>query len=293
MRGRPHPLLSRLLAPRGWTDTAALTRAVGGKVVLLTGASFGIGRALAVLLGLAGAKLLLVARTAEALAGVAGEINAAGGDARAIPLDLADAAAIDDVAARLAADGIVADVVIHNAGKSIRRLIAQSLDRAHDFSRTMAVNYLGPVRLQLALLPAMMAKRGGHIVAVSTVGVRLPPWPRWAAYTAAKAAFDAWMGSAGPELSAYDIDCTSVYLGLVHTRMSEPTEHYRHMPGMTADEAARVLCRALVRRPRRIQPWWVAPLRVLAPWCEGMVGRYLRRGLRHQRPTPRPTEPPP
>lgn len=293
MRGRPHPLLSRLLAPRGWTDTAALTRAVGGKVVLLTGASFGIGRALAVLLGLAGAKLLLVARTAEALAGVAGEINAAGGDARAIPLDLADAAAIDDVAARLAADGIVADVVIHNAGKSIRRLIAQSLDRAHDFSRTMAVNYLGPVRLQLALLPAMMAKRGGHIVAVSTVGVRLPPGPRWAAYTAAKAAFDAWMGSAGPELSAYDIDCTSVYLGLVHTRMSEPTEHYRHMPGMTADEAARVLCRALVRRPRRIQPWWVAPLRVLAPWCEGMVGRYLRRGLRHQRPTPRPTEPPP
>jgi NAD(P)-dependent dehydrogenase (short-subunit alcohol dehydrogenase family) len=291
MRGRPHPFLSRLLAPRGSTDLAALTRAVGAKVVLLTGASFGIGRALALRLGQAGARLILVARTADAIEAVAAEIEAAGGDARAIPLDLADAPAIDAVTARLAADGIVTDVVIHNAGKSIRRLIADSLDRPHDFSRTMAVNYLGPVRLQLALLPAMLAKGGGHIVSVSTVGVRLPPAPRWAAYTAAKAAFDAWMGSAGPELRAHDVDCTSIYLGLVHTRMSEPTQHYRGMPGMTADEAAGVVCRALVRRPRTIQPWWVAPVRVLAPWCEGVVDRYFQRVLRRELSAPQPKGP--
>jgi len=291
MPGRPHPLLSRLLAPRGLTDTAALTRAMGGKVVLLTGASFGIGRALALRLGRAGAKLILVARTADALGAVASEINSVGGNARAITLDLADASAIDTVAAQLAAEGTVADVVIHNAGKSIRRLIADSLDRAHDFSRTISVNYLGPVRLQLSLLPSMMARRGGHIVAVSSVGVRLPPAPRWAAYTAAKSAFDAWMGSARPELDAYDIDCSTIYLGLVHTRMSEPTLGYRDMPGMTADEAAGVVCRALVRRPRKIQPWWVAPLRLLAPWCEGWVDRYFRRSLRQKRPTARAKDP--
>jgi NAD(P)-dependent dehydrogenase (short-subunit alcohol dehydrogenase family) len=279
---RPHPLLSRLLAPRGSTDAEALGRAVRGKVVLVTGASFGIGRALAVRLGQAGAKLLLAARTAEALAALAEEISAGGGEARALPLDLADAAAIDALTAKLAAEGVVTDVVIHNAGKSIRRLITESLDRAHDFTRTMAVNYLGPVRLQLGLLPAMLAKRGGQIIAVSTVGVRLPPAPRWSAYTAAKSAFDVWLRSARPELAAHDIACTSVYLGLVHTRMSEPTESYRDMPGMTAEEAALVVCRALVSRPRGIAPWWVGPLRVLAPWCEGLVERGFRRGLRRE-----------
>jgi NAD(P)-dependent dehydrogenase (short-subunit alcohol dehydrogenase family) len=279
---RPHPLLSRLLAPRGSTDAQALAVAVRGKVVLITGASFGIGRALAVRLGQAGAKLLLAARTAQALDALVGEISAAGGEARAFPLDLTDAAAVDSLVARLAAEGVVADVVIHNAGKSIRRLITDSLDRAHDFSRTIAVNYLGPVRLQLALLPAMMAKRGGQIVAVSTLGVRLPPAPRWAAYTAAKSAFDVWMRSARPELAAHDIACTSIYLGLVHTRMSEPTAMYRDMPGMTADEAALVVCRALVGRPRRIEPWWVVPLRMLSPWCEGLVDRFFRRRLRRE-----------
>lgn len=279
---RPHPLLSRLLAPRGSTDAEALGRAVRGKVVLITGASFGIGRALAIRLGPAGAKLLLAARTATALAALAGEISAAGGAARALRLDLADPAAIDALVAQLAAEGVVVDVVIHNAGKSIRRLMVDSLDRAHDFSRTIAVNYLGPVRLQLGLLPAMMAKGGGQIITISTVGVRLPPAPRWSAYAAAKSAFDVWLRSARPELAAHDIACTSVYLGLVHTRMSEPTESYRGMPGMTAEEAALVVCRALVRRPRGIEPWWVGPLRVLAPWCEGLVDRCFRRRLRRE-----------
>lgn len=274
---RPHPLLSRLLAPRGSTEARALARAVGGKVVLLTGASFGIGRALAPRLGHAGAKLVLVARTAAALDEVGREIVSAGGQARALPLDLADGDAVDACAAQLARDGVVADVVIHNAGKSIRRLLVDALDRPHDFSRTMAVNYLGPVRLQLALLPAMLAKRGGHIVNVSSLGVRLPPAPRWAAYTAAKAAFDVWLRSVRPELAAHDIACTSIYLGLVHTRMSAPTESYRDLPGMTADEAAAVVCRAIVTRARCIEPWWLPPLRVLAPWCEGIVDACFRR----------------
>jgi NAD(P)-dependent dehydrogenase (short-subunit alcohol dehydrogenase family) len=287
---RPHPVLARLLAPRASNDPEALGRAVGGKVVVVTGASFGIGRALALRLGRAGARLTLAARTADALEEVAAEIRAAGGDAAAVPLDLADPGAVDAVAAKLVAANVVPDVVVHNAGKSIRRLMVDSLERAHDFSRTIAVNYLGPVRLQLALLPAMMKRRQGQIIAVSSLGVRLLPAPRWAAYLAAKSAFDVWLRSARPELCAHDIVGTSVYLGLVHTRMSAPTESYRDMPGQTADEAAAVICRAIIERPRRIEPWWVGPLRVLAPWCEGLVDRWFCRRLRRELAVPAPVD---
>ncbi len=280
---RPYPLLSRLLAPRGSSDLRALHHAVGGRTVLITGASFGIGRALALQLGVAGADLLLAARSLDELEKVASDLHELGGRARAYEVDLTDPASVDAFTAQLAAEGVQVDVVVHNAGKSIRRLIAQSLDRPHDFRRTIGVNYLGPVQLQLALLPAMMDRRTGHIVSVQSLGVRLPSAPRWAAYTAAKAAFDVWLRSAGPELRQHGIACTSIYLGLVHTRMSAPTAAYGQMPGMTADEAARVVCRALIHRPRRIQPWWLGPLRVLVPWCEGLVDRVLGWSLRRER----------
>lgn len=266
---RPHPFLSWLFAPRGDGRAHALRKAVGGKWVLLTGASFGIGEALALRLGAAGAKLVIAARSADKLAHLQQQLASAGGTVHALPLDLASPEQIASAAAQLAAlapEGM--DVVIHNAGKSIRRAIADSLDRAHDFQRTMAVNYLGPVQLQLALLKPMLANRRGHIVNVSTLGVRLPPGVKWSAYTASKAAFDLWLACAAPELRPQGIRCTSVYLGLVHTRMSAPTEMYRNMPGQTADEAAQVVCRALISRPRRIQPWWVTPARWFAPFLE-------------------------
>jgi short-subunit dehydrogenase len=246
--------------------------------VLVTGASFGIGRALALQLGSAGARLVLAARSLDRLETLAEQISAAGGSARALVLDLADPSSIETFTDRLSADGVTVDVVVHNAGKSIRRLVTRSLDR-DDHQRTMAVDYLGPVQLQLALLPAMLARRGGHVIGVSSLGVRLPPAPRWAAYTAAKTAFDVWLRSARPELRAFGIDTTSVYLGLVHTRMSAPTEGYRTMPGMTPEEAAQVLCRAIVRRPRKVEPWWIRPLRILAPWLEGLVDWVLTRHL--------------
>jgi NAD(P)-dependent dehydrogenase (short-subunit alcohol dehydrogenase family) len=261
---RPHPLLSRLLAPRGCGRTDLLRRAVGGKVVLVTGASYGIGEALALRLGAAGARVLLAARSLPRLQQLAAHITSAGGQAEVFAVDLRDpdqAAALGRQIAR--AEGGV-DVVVHNAGKSIRRSLLASLDRAHDFQRSMAVNYLGPVTLQLALLPAMLARGAGHIVNVSTIGVGLPPAPRWAAYLSSKIAFDVWLRAAAPELRHRGITCSSVYLGLVHTRMSAPTLAYRGMPGQTPDEAARVICRALVRRPRILEPWWLTPARWLA-----------------------------
>lgn len=258
---RPHPLLSQFIAPRGIGRPELLEKSVSGKVVLVTGASYGIGEALAIRLGSARAKVLLAARTTSRLELLARQINESGGTAQIISLDLSDPNQVAAAAAQInAIAGGAVDVVVHNAGKSIRRSLELSLDRFHDFQRLMAVNYLGPVQLQLALLPAMMARGAGKIVNVSSVGVRLPPAPRWSAYLASKSAFDIWIRSAAPELRQHGISCTSVYFGLVHTRMSSPTPAYRKMPGQTADEAATVICRAIIQSPRRIGPWWLDPL---------------------------------
>lgn len=279
---RPHPLLSRLLAPSGCDRTDLLRGAVGGKVVLVTGASFGIGAALALRLGAAGARVLLAARSVPALTAVAQRITDRGGRAEVVPLDLRDPGQIQRAAEDIGRMGVGVDVVVHNAGKSIRRSLLSSLDRAHDFQRCMGVNYLGPVQLQLALLPAMLARGTGQIVNVSSVAVRLPPAPRWAAYGASKTAFDVWMGSAAPELRHKGLVCTSIYLGLVHSRMSAPTPVYRNLPGQTPDEAAGVICRALIRRPRSIGPWWLAPARCLsllfARPVDWVQGRLFLRG---------------
>ena len=279
---RPHNLMSTLLAPRGIDRTDLLRAAVDGKVVLVTGASFGIGAALATRLGAAGARVLLAARSEVKLTALAHEITQAGGRAEVVPLDLTDPESLTRAALELGRVEGGVDLVVHNAGKSIRRSLASSLQRAHDFQRCMAVNYLGPVQLQLALLPAMLARGSGHIVNVSSVGVRLPPAPRWAAYLASKSAFDVWLDAAAPELRHRGLACTSVYLGLVHTRMSAPTPGYDDLPGQTPDEAAQVICRALIRRPRRLGPWWLAPARWLAQPLgaplEWLLGELFVRG---------------
>jgi len=279
---RPHPVLSRLLAPRGCGHMGRLRKAVSGKTVLVTGASHGIGAGLALRLGAAGARVVLAARSTAELVALARTIKDTGGQADVITLDYYDPQQIERAIEELLRIPGGMDVVIHNAGKSIRRSLALSLDRAHDFQRCMAVNYLGPVQLQLAMLPAMIARGSGQIVSVSSVGVRLPPAPRWAAYGSSKLAFDSWLAAAAPELRPKGIVCTSVYLGLVHTRMSAPTPAYRNLPGQTPAEAAQVLCRALIRRPRRIGPWWLPPVRWLAiplerP-LEWLQGRLFARG---------------
>ena len=186
-------VMSPLVNPRGRADDAALRAAVAGKIVLVTGASYGLGEATARRLGRAGATVLLVARTADRLASLAEAIRAAGGTAHVHPADLTDGAAVDAlVDAVLARHGHV-DIVVSNAGKSIRRSLARSYRRPQDVERTIAINYVGPVRLLLGLLPAMRARGQGHIVNISTVGARLPPGPRWGAYQASKTAFDVWL----------------------------------------------------------------------------------------------------
>jgi len=254
--------VDKIANPPRVSDPDRLRAVVSGKTVLVTGASHGLGEAAARKLGAAGATVLLVARSTDKLAALAASINAGGGRAAAYPADLSDETAVAALAERLTENHGPMDVVVSNAGKSIRRSLHLQYDRPQDFERTIGVNYLGPVRLLLGLLPAMRRRGSGHIVSVSTVGVLTAPGPRWGAYLASKSAFDVWLRSVAPELRADGVHVTSVYMTLVHTPMSEPTPTLRRMPGLSAEQAADIVAKAIIDRPGRVQPLWVWPVEI-------------------------------
>jgi NAD(P)-dependent dehydrogenase (short-subunit alcohol dehydrogenase family) len=257
LRAASH-VASRVLNPGGHPSTKALRDAVDGKVVLVTGASYGIGEATARKLAAAGATVLLVARSGDRLEELKQQISKAGGRAYAYTTDVSDPESVDALAAEVLERHDHIDVLVNNAGKSIRRSIDLSYDRFHDFERTILVNYLGPVKLVLALLPSMRVRAQGHIVNVSTSGVRMPPAPRWSAYVASKSAFDVFIRTVALEVARDGITVSSVYMPLVHTRMSAPTPAFRYVPGLSAEEAADLVCKAIVERPKVISPWWVS-----------------------------------
>jgi acyl-CoA synthetase (AMP-forming)/AMP-acid ligase II/short-subunit dehydrogenase len=274
-------MLSWFLNPGGSPSFRRLNAAVAGKTVLITGASSGIGEACARLLGSAGAKVILVARSRDQLELIAVSIRSKGGTAEVYATDLTDIDAVETLGRRvLEAHGSI-DIVVNNAGKSIRRSIALTYNRFYDFTRTIGVNYLGPVRLLLALLPSMRQKRCGQIVNVSTFGVRVLPGPRWGAYQASKAAFDVWFRSMGIEVRGDGVTTSSIYVPLVYTPMSAPTPSLRGLPGMQPEQAAGLVARAIVRRSRAIFPWWLFPAELFSVVfrrpLEWAMGVFFRR----------------
>jgi NAD(P)-dependent dehydrogenase (short-subunit alcohol dehydrogenase family) len=252
-------VIDMLVNPPRVSDRDRLRRTVAGATVLVTGASFGIGKATACKLADAGATVLIAARSGDRLDQIAQAISDSGGQAVSYPADLSDEAAITALTERLLDEHGPPDIVVSNAGKSIRRSLHLQYERPHDFDRTIGINYLGPIRLLLGLLPAMRERGSGHIVNVSSVGVRVPPGPRWGAYQASKGAFDMWLRSVAPELHADGVDVTTIYMALIHTRMSAPTPTLRNLPGLTPDEAADIIAKAIIERPRTIAPWWLWP----------------------------------
>ncbi|MFD3401706.1 SDR family NAD(P)-dependent oxidoreductase [Kribbella sp. NPDC058693] len=253
------PLLVALTNGRTRISDERLTAAVRDKVILVTGSSYGIGEATARRLAAAGATVLLVARTEEQLQVVAGEIRAGGGSAYVYPANLADPGAVEELVRTVLAEHGRVDVLVSNAGKSIRRSVADTYQRFHDIERTNAINYLGPAKLVLELLPSMRERRSGHIVNVSTAGVRTPPMARWSAYLASKSAFDVWLRCVAQEVRGDGVTTSTVYMGLVHTRMSEPTPLLNKMPGLTPEQAADQVCTAVAERPHNITPPFVRP----------------------------------
>ncbi|HWD82156.1 MAG TPA: SDR family NAD(P)-dependent oxidoreductase [Kribbella sp.] len=274
------PLLVALTNGRTRISDERLAAAVRGKVVLVTGSSYGIGEATARRLAAAGATVLLVARTADQLQVVADEIRASGGSAHVYPANLADPAAVEELVRTVLAEHGHVDVLVNNAGKSIRRSVTDTYQRFHDIERTNAVNYLGPVKLVLELLPSMCERRSGHIVNVSTAGVRTPPMARWSAYLASKSAFDVWLRCVAQEVRGDGVTTSTVYMGLVHTRMSEPTPLLNKMPGLSPEQAADQVCTAVAERPHNITPPFVRPADALGNLLRVPTDRLLEQYFR-------------
>ncbi|HYS37128.1 MAG TPA: SDR family oxidoreductase [Pseudonocardiaceae bacterium] len=232
-------------------DRARRQRPMAGRRIMITGASSGIGRATALALAAQGAIPLLVARRPAELDAVRAEIEAAGGGAFTYPCDLTDADAVDALVKQVLADHDAVDALVNNAGRSIRRSVHLSVDRMHDFERTMTLNYFAPLRLTLGLLPHMRARGSGHIVNITTMGLQTDT-PRFAAYLASKAALDELGTVAGRELLGDGIAVTSVRMPLVRTPMISPTKAYRALPAASPKDAAELVVRALRRRPVRV-----------------------------------------
>jgi short-subunit dehydrogenase len=229
----------------------SLSAAVRGKIVLITGASSGIGKATAVKVADAGATVLLVARSLDKLEETKDEIVAAGGTAHIHQCDLSDIEDIERMAEEVLTYHGHVDILVNNAGRSIRRSIALSYDRYHDFERTIQLNYLGSVRLILALMPAMRGRKFGHIINISSIGTQTNP-PRFSAYVASKAALDAFSRVIASEIVEDDVHITTIHMPLVRTPMIAPTRMYDMFPAITPEEAAEMITKAMIRRPKKV-----------------------------------------
>jgi NAD(P)-dependent dehydrogenase (short-subunit alcohol dehydrogenase family) len=225
--------------------------AVNGKTVLITGASSGIGKAAAFKIARAGGIPLLVARSADKLEQAKREIEEAGGTAYVYSADVSEPESVEALVARVLAEHPAVDVLVNNAGRSIRRSVALSYDRFHDFERTIKLNYLGTIKLIMSLLPHMRERHAGHIVNVSSIGVQTNP-PRFSAYVASKAALDAWTRVVGSESIGDNVHFTTIHMPLVRTPMIAPTKIYDSFPTISSDEAADLICEAIRTRPKHL-----------------------------------------
>jgi thioester reductase-like protein len=236
----------RTLDPDLYKDRS-LKAAINGRTVVITGASSGIGKATALKVAAAGGIPLLVARSLDKLEEAKSEIEAAGGTAYVYSAT----DSIAEVVQKMLSDHPTIDMLVNNAGRSIRRSVKLSYDRFHDFERTMALNYFGTIKLITELLPHMAEQRFGHVVNVSSIGVQTNP-PRFAAYVASKAALDAFTRVISSEVVGDNITFTTIHMPLVRTPMIAPTKIYDSFPTITPDEAADMITEALRSRPKHI-----------------------------------------
>ncbi|MGO4614179.1 SDR family oxidoreductase [Nocardia sp. 2YAB30] len=249
---------------------------LAGRVVLITGASSGIGLATAHAVARRGATVLMVARGHDDLAAAADAVRVEGGVAHAYPCDITDSEAVEKLVQCVLDDHGHVDYLVNNAGRSIRRSVLNSTDRMHDFERTMAVNYFGAVRLILGLLPSMRARHFGHVVNISSIAVQTKV-PRFAAYVASKSALDNFSEIAAVENRDAGVTFTSVRMPLVRTPMIAPTDLYRALPVPDPERAAAIVIRALEDRPHRID----TPVGTFAQAVELLMPSVKRR-IMHQ-----------
>jgi NAD(P)-dependent dehydrogenase (short-subunit alcohol dehydrogenase family) len=240
----------RSLDPDLFKDRS-LSAAVRGKVVLITGASSGIGKATAVKVADAGATVLLVARSVDKLEETKREIEDSGGIAHIHRCDLAEMEDIERMAEEVLAYHGRVDILVNNAGRSIRRSVGLAYERFHDYERTIQLNYLGAVRLILALLPSMRAHKSGHVINISSIGTQTNP-PRFSAYVASKAALDAFGRVIASEVIDDGVHITTIHMPLVRTPMIAPTRMYDVFPAISPEEAAEMIAGAMIHQPKKV-----------------------------------------
>lgn len=267
------PLVDQLLPYRPDREPVPLR----GKRVLITGASSGIGAAAAQKFARRGAHVVLVARRQDLLDEVVDGILAAGGTARALACDLSDLDAVDELLLKVEQDLAGVDILINNAGKSIRRPLAESLERWHDVERTMTLNYYAPLRLIRGLAPGMRDRRDGHIINVSTWGVLSEAAPLFGVYNASKAALSAVSRVVETEWSKDGVHSTTLYYPLVKTPMIAPTRAYDDIPALSAEEAADWMITAARSRPIQIAPRMAVTARALNVVAPGIVNAMMKR----------------
>jgi NAD(P)-dependent dehydrogenase (short-subunit alcohol dehydrogenase family) len=225
---------------------------VKDKIIVITGASSGIGKAAAIKLAAAGGKVVLVARSLEKLEETQKEIAGKGGSSYAYSCDVSDLESCDKLVATVLENHGQVDVLVNNAGRSIRRSLELTFDRFHDFERTMQLNYFGAIRLIMGLAPSMLERKVGHVINISSIAVIVGTSPRFSAYAASKSALDAFSKAAAAEFSDRNIAFTTINMPLVRTPMIGPTSIYNSVPTLSPEEAADMICSAIIRRPKRI-----------------------------------------
>jgi NAD(P)-dependent dehydrogenase (short-subunit alcohol dehydrogenase family) len=256
----------RHLDPALFVDRS-LRGAVAGKRVLVTGGSAGIGKAIALRLAQAGAKTLIVARDAEKLDLTREEFSVQGLEVETYSADVSDPAQCAAFIQRIIDEHGGIDVLVNNAGRSIRRSVENSYDRLHDLERLMRLNYFAAVQLTMGFLPGMTERRSGHIVNISSISA-LTTVPRFSAYVASKSALEAWSDCAASEFLDRNVAFTNVNMPIVRTEMIAPTKFYDHIPTLDPDEAADLAVEALIHRPARVATRlgrFGQAVRVLAP----------------------------
>ncbi|NOV01493.1 SDR family NAD(P)-dependent oxidoreductase [Paenibacillus planticolens] len=275
-----YSLFEHLLFPPTFLNRKQLGCQLKGKTILITGASSGIGEQLAYLLSEIKVHMILVARREDKLLAMKREIETKSAQVSVFPADLRNQKEMEELLTFLHQLPEGLDIVISNAGHSIKRSINQSLDRYHDFTRTMAINYFAPVQLLLSTIP-LLEKKQGHIINVSTINALLLPLPYWAAYQASKAASDSWFRSAAPELNMMGISATSIYLPLVRTPMILPTDAYQKLPAMSPQHVAKIICNSICTKRKTYKPWWLIFGQLASilfrSWWEFLIPRMLRK----------------
>ncbi|OBB67228.1 SDR family oxidoreductase [Mycobacterium sp. 852014-50255_SCH5639931] len=250
---------------------------LNGKRILLTGASSGIGEAAAELLAREGATVAVVARRQELLDALTERITTAGGTALSLPCDVSDMDAVDTLVADVEKRLGGVDILINNAGRSIRRPLAESLERWHDVERTITLNYYAPLRLIRGLAPGMLERGDGHIINVSTWGVLSEASPLFAVYNASKAALSAVSRVVETEWGRKGVHSTTLYYPLVATPMIAPTKAYEGMPALTSDEAAEWMLTAARTRPVRIAPRMAIAAKAIDTFGPRLVNTLMQR----------------